>query len=59
MRNLTHYELKILIKSQLELLVQEDARYDISITYIAARCEQIIKYVDEYFDEDKVEENEI
>jgi hypothetical protein len=45
LRKLTHYELRVLIKNELNLLRESDNN---DILYIQGRCEDIVKYCNEY-----------
>jgi hypothetical protein len=47
MRELTHYELRVLIKNEIEIMSTPNS-LDFHIDYIAARCKEILRYVQEY-----------
>ncbi len=55
MRQLTHYELRVLIKNEVENMYNHETMHNTNdVYYIQARCEDILKYMEEYFSlEDK------
>lgn len=51
MRDLTHYELRVLIKNIVDLIGQEAGGHhglSMNIDWLGARCEEINSYVVEY-----------
>lgn len=47
MHNLTHYELTILIKNEIQNM-QKNAIEGLKINYIHSRAQDIIKYIEEF-----------
>ena len=48
-RNLTHYELKVLIRNQVNILARnvfDDMKWEVA--FVEARCEEIMSYCEEY-----------